>query len=82
MALLSSVAMETVSTSLLLGREQLGSGALAFPASQWGQPDPLLVYPVRLSPGDIWVSRRARRLTGLQTADHTDHTEVATVVFS
>ena len=73
-ALLSSEAMEMVSTSLLLGREQLGSGALAFPASSWGQSDPLLVYPVRLSPGDIWVSRRARRLTGLQTADHADHT--------
>ena len=81
-ALLSSEAMATVSTSLLLGQEQLGSGALAFPALPWGQSDPLLVYPVRLSPGDIWVSRRARRLTGLQTADHTDHTEVATVVFS
>ena len=73
-ALLSSEAMEMVSTSLLLGREQLDSGALAFPASSWGQSDPLLVYPVRLSPGDIWVSRRARRLTGLQTADHADHT--------
>jgi len=73
-ALLSSEAMEMVSTSLLLGREQLGSGALAFPVSSWGQSDPLLVYPVRLSPGDIWVSRRARRLTGLQTADHADHT--------
>ena len=81
-ALLSSEARATVSTSLLLGREQLGSESLAFPSSPWGQPEPLLAYPVRLSPGDIWVSRRARRLTGLQTADHTDHTEVVTVVIS
>ena len=79
-ALLSSEAMETVSISLLLGREQLGSGVTEFPVSAWGQSDPLLVYPVRLSPGDIWVSRRARRLTGMQAADHTDHTEVVTVV--
>ena len=79
-ALLSSEAMETVSISLLLGREQLGSGVTEFPVSAWGQSDPLLVYPVRLSPGDIWVSRRARRLTGMQAADHTDRTEVVTVV--
>lgn len=81
-ALLSSDAMQTVSTSLLLGLEQLGSGMMEFAASTWGQSDPLLVYPVRLSPGDLWVLRRARRLTGMQAADHTDHTEVATVVVS
>jgi rare lipoprotein A len=82
-ALLSSEAMETVSISLLLGREQLGSGVLEFTASTWGQSDPpLLVYPVRLPPGDIWLQRRARRLTGMQAADHTDHTEVATVVLT
>jgi rare lipoprotein A len=81
-ALLSSEAMETVSISLLLGREQLGSGVIEFIASTWGQSDPLLVYPVRLPPGDIWIQRRARRLMGMQTADHTDHTEVVTVVLT
>jgi rare lipoprotein A len=79
-ALLSSEAMETVSISLLLGREQLGSGVMEFPVSTWGPSNPLLVYPVRLPPGDIWIQRRARRLTGMQEADHTDRTEVATVV--
>lgn len=79
-ALLSSEAMETMPTSLLLGLEQLGSGATEFSSIMWGQSDPLLVYPVRLPPGDIWVSRRVRRLTGMQAEDHTDHTEVATVV--
>ena len=81
-ALLSSEAMETVSISVLLGREQLGSGGMEFSASTWGQSDPLLVHPVRLPPGDIWIQRRARRLTGMQSADHTDHTSVATVVFT
>ncbi|MEY4704306.1 MAG: hypothetical protein RL042_502 [Nitrospirota bacterium] len=81
-ALLASEAMESVSTALLLGLEQLGSKASAFTASMWGRPAPLLVYPVRLPPGDIWVLRRARRLTGMQSADHTDHTEVATVVLT
>ena len=81
-ALLSSEAMETVSISLLLGREQLGSRVIEFTASTWEQSDPLLFYPVRLPPGDIWIQRRARRLMGMQTADHTDHTEVATVVFT
>jgi rare lipoprotein A len=79
-ALLSSEALETVSTSILLGLEQLGSGASAFTASTWGQADPLLVAPVRLPLSDVWVSRRTRRLTGMQTADHIDHAEVATVV--
>lgn len=77
-ALLSSEALETASTSLLFGGEQCGSGA----TEPWGQAAPLLVYPVRLPPGDVWVLRRARRLTGMQAADHTDDTEVATVVFS
>lgn len=77
-ALLSSEALETASTSLLFGGEQCGPGA----TEPWGQAAPLLVYPVRLPPGDVWVLRRARRLTGMQAADHTDDTEVATVVFS
>jgi peptidoglycan lytic transglycosylase len=80
-ALLSSEAMETVSVSLILGLEQVSSGDTGPISSTWGQLDPLLIYPLRLPPGDIWIQRRARRLTGMQAADHTDHTGVATVVF-
>jgi hypothetical protein len=39
-----------------------------------------MVYPLRLPPGDIWIQQRARRLTGMQAADHTDRTEIATVL--
>ena len=81
-ALLSSEAMETVSVSLILGLEQVSSGDTGPISSTWGQSDPLLIYPLRLPPGDIWIQRRARRLTGMQAADHTDHTGVATVVFT
>lgn len=81
-ALLSSEAMETVSVSLILGLEQVSSGDTGPISSTWGQLDPLLIYPLRLPPGDIWIQRRARRLTGMQAADHTDHTGVATVVFT
>ena len=79
-ALLSSEAMETVSVALILGLAQASSGATEPFPSAWEKSDPLLVYPLRLSPGDIWVQKRTRRLTGMQTADHTDHTEIATVV--
>ena len=81
-ALLSSEAMETVSVSLILGLEQVSSGGAEPISSTWGKLDPLLVYPIRLPPGDIWIQRRARRLTGMQAGDHTDHTGVATVVFT
>ncbi len=79
-ALLSSGSMETVSISILLGFEQLAAGAAEFSPTAWGRPAPLLAYPVRLLPGDVWVSRRGRQLTGMQAADHIDHAEVATVV--
>jgi peptidoglycan lytic transglycosylase len=81
-ALLSSEAMETVSVALILGLEQAPSGATDPLPSAWEKSDPLLVYPLRLPPGDIWIKQRARRLTGMQAADHTDRTEIATVVFT
>jgi rare lipoprotein A len=81
-ALLSSEAMKTVSVALLLGLEQTPSGTTEPLPSAWQNFDPLLVYPLRLPPGDIWVQQRTRRLTGMQTAGHIDHTEIATVVIS
>jgi rare lipoprotein A len=71
-ALLSSDAMETVSVALILGLEQASSGATEPLPSAWKKSDPLLVYPLRLIPSDIWIQQRARRLTGMQAADHTD----------
>ena len=81
-ALLSSEAMETVSVALILGLEQAPSGATEPLPSAWEKSGPLLVDPLRLPPGDIWIQQRTRRLTGMQAADHTDHTEIATVVFT
>jgi rare lipoprotein A len=83
-ALLSSDAMETVSVALLLGLslDPIPSGAIEPISSTWGGPDPLLIYPLRLPPADIWIRQRARRLTGMQATDHIDHTEVATVVYT
>jgi hypothetical protein len=74
--------MKIVSVALLLGLEQTPSGVTEPLPSAWQQFDPLLVYPLRLPPGDIWVQQRTRRLTGMQAAGHIDHTEIATVVFS
>jgi len=71
-ALLSSEAMETVSVALILGLEQAPSGATDPLPSTWEKSDPLLVYPLRLPPGDIWIQQRTRRLTGMQVADHID----------
>jgi len=81
-ALLSSEAMKTVSVALILGLEQAPTGANQPLPSTWEKLDPLLVYPLRLPPRDIWFQQRARRLTGMQAADHTDNTEIATVVFT
>jgi rare lipoprotein A len=81
-ALLSSEAMETVSVALILGLEKAPSGTTEPLPSPWEKPDPLMTYPLRLPPGDIWIQQRTRRLTGMQAADHTDRTEVATVVFT
>jgi len=81
-ALLSSEAMKTVSVALILGLEQAPTGANQPLPSTWEKLDPLLVSPLRLPPRDIWFQQRARRLTGMQAADHTDNTEIATVVIS
>jgi rare lipoprotein A len=71
-ALLSSEAMETVSVALILGLQQASSRTTEPLPSAWEKSDPLLVYPLRLIPSDIWIQQRARRLTGMQAADHTD----------
>ena len=75
-ALLSSEAMETVSIARILGLEQASlrghRGATEPLSSAWEKPDPVLVYLLRLPPGDIWIQQRARRLTGMQAADHTN----------
>jgi rare lipoprotein A len=81
-ALLSSEAMETASVALTLGLEQPPSGTTELLPSTWKNSNPLLIYPLRLPPADIWIQQRTRRLTGMQAADHTDRTEIATVVFS
>jgi len=81
-ALLSSETMEMASVALILGLEEVSSGATKPLSSTWEKPDTLLVYPLRSLPGDIWIQQRARRLTGMQAADHTDHTEVVTVMFA
>ena len=81
-ALLSSEAMETVSVALILGLKHAPSGATDPFPSAWEKSDSLLVYPLRLIPSDIWIQQRTRRLTGMQAPDHTDHTEIATVVLT
>ena len=82
-ALLSSEAVKTVSLALTLGPEQASSRATQ-PCclSARNKLDPLLAYPLRLPPGDIWIQQRPRRLIGMQEADHTDRTEIATVLFT
>lgn len=82
-ALLSSEAIEAASVSLILGLEQAHSAPPeSLPSAAWEKFDPLLVSPLRLPPGDIWFQPRTRRLTGMQSEDHTDRTEIATVIFS
>jgi rare lipoprotein A len=78
-ALLSSKAMETVSVALILG-SQAPSGGTETSSADWGKSAHQLVYPLRPPPGDIWIQQRARRLTGLQGPDHTDHTEISTAI--
>jgi rare lipoprotein A len=77
-ALLSSEARKTVSIALILGPEQAPSETTKPYPAAWDKLDPLLVHPLRLPPSDIWIEP-TRRLTGMQTADHTDRTEIATV---
>lgn len=79
-ALLSSEAVETASVALILGLEPVRSGPPDPLPSAWEKFDPLLVSPLRLPPADLWSPQRTRRLTGMQSADHTDRTEIATVM--
>lgn len=81
-ALLSSDAMETASVALILGLEQVPSGITDPLPSAWANSDPQLLHPLRMPPSDIWIQQRPRRVTGMQAADHTDRTEIATVVFT
>lgn len=81
-ALLSSDAMETRSVALILGPEQLPTETTEPLPLTWGNSDPLFIHPLRLPPADIWIQQRTRRLRGMQASDHTDHTEIATVIFS
>src|SRR6185436_2177759 len=82
-ALLSSEARASASVALLLGPEPPPSGSSnSFPSAAWKKFDPLLVSALRLPPGDIWFQQRTRRVIGMQSADHTDRTEIATVMFS
>jgi rare lipoprotein A len=81
-ALLSSEALETASAILSLGLIDVPSAPSKPVSSTWGMSDPLLGFPPLLSPGDLWVRQRARRLTGMQAPDHTDDTEIATVILS
>lgn len=82
-ALLSSEAIEAASVALILGLEQAPSGTHESPPpAAWKKFDPLLASPLRLPPGDVWFQQRTRRLTGMQSADHTDRTEIATIMLS
>ena len=79
-ALFSSQAMKTASVALVLGPEQTHSKT----AQPWSPAkdklDPLLIHPLRLPPGDIWIQPRPRRVMGMQTPDHTDHTEIVDII--
>jgi rare lipoprotein A len=81
-ALLSSELIENTSAALTLGPADASLDVTKPPSSAWGKSDTLLVYSLRLSPGDIWTRQRARRLTGMEAADHTDRTEIATVLLT
>lgn len=81
-ALFSSEAIETSPIALILGGKQVSTEVVEPLPSTWKNQEPLFVYPLRLPPGDIWILERPRRLRGMQAADHTDHTEIATVIVS
>jgi rare lipoprotein A len=80
-ALLSSKAMETASLALILGNLAPSGGTETAP-SDWETPASQVVYPLRPPPVDIWIQQRARRLTGPQAPDHTDHTEITTALLT
>ena len=43
---------------------------------------PTLTHALRTLPGDLWLSRRIRRISAMLAADHTAHTEVPTLALS
>jgi rare lipoprotein A len=78
----ASEAMEAALATLPLGLMDIPPGPPKPLSSTWGKSDLLLGYPLRLSLGDIWIRQRARRLTGMQAPDHTDRTEIETVLLT
>ncbi|HSF67968.1 MAG TPA: septal ring lytic transglycosylase RlpA family protein [Nitrospiraceae bacterium] len=82
-AFLSFEATEMIPSSLIIGFEQAAPSRATEPTrSTRKKLAPLLAYPLRQPPGDIWIEQRLRRLTGMQAPDHTDRTEIATVVLT
>jgi rare lipoprotein A len=71
-ALLSSEAMEAVSLALMFGLQQTPSVTSGPILSTWGKSNPLLLYPLQLPPGDIWIQQRMRRSRGVPVTDHPD----------
>ena len=43
---------------------------------------PILTHPLRTLPSDLWLTRRIRRISAMLAADHTAHTEIATLALS
>ena len=43
---------------------------------------PTLTHALRTLPGDLWLSRRIRRISAMLAADHTAHTELPTLALS
>jgi rare lipoprotein A len=41
------------------------------------QEAPIMTYPLRALPSDLWMARRIRRVSAMLAADHTAHTEFA-----
>jgi rare lipoprotein A len=76
-------ATEMTSTALIIGPEQAAPPGAAEPIRFTRKKmAPLLAYALRQPLGDIWIEQRLRRLTGMQAPDHTDRTEIATVLLT
>ena len=43
---------------------------------------PIMTPSLRVLPSDVWITRRIRRVPAMLAADHTAHTEVATLALS
>jgi len=46
------------------------------------RPIPLMTSWLRVLPSDVWLARRIRRVPAILAADHTAHTEVATLALA